>query len=309
MIAVVRWASRGLLLALVLSSTGCGGCGAEPDTTAADAATPSSNDGGLRAESRQPTPLAPSVVAKRLNPSNLPVYDGQTAILEGNVYVRGPAAPQLDPPKTSTCKNLLDYRLFREGPADANGRRPLADAIVGVTGYNAFVPPKGDAVEVSVRDCMFDRRTVVLTLGQRIEVKNTEPLNSGVFYMPKLTKGAAPTDMVVAPGNSVKLYMNEPGRALMVDGMAHGHLYADVFVSLSALHIVTDKNGHFVLPGIPVGDLEVSVMHPAFDVGQVKTKLTFKPGETTHHDFEVTYVPKAVGDAGATGAAHADAGR
>lgn len=291
----MRWA-----FALCAVLVGCDGC-REPapisdgSAPTQDASTTTSDAGALSKEA----------VAKFLNPGNLPVYDGETAILEGNVFVRGPAAPELPPPATSTCRNVRDFRLFREGAADESGRRPLADAIVGVTGYDVFVPPKGDAVEITVKDCAFDRRTLAMTYGQHIEVKNAEALNSGIFYLPKLTKGRAPSDMVVAPGQVVKLYMNELGRALLVDGMAHGHLYADVFVARSALHVVSDRNGHFILAGIPVGTYEVNVLHPAFDAGKVHAKLTFKPGQTTHHDFELTYLP-ADGDGGAPSA---DAGR
>jgi len=286
-------------LAAGFALTACGSCGskdtkATPDAgAAASSAGSASGDGGLLAESKNATPVAASVVAKYLNPSDLPKYEGPTAILEGNVYVRGPAAPDLDPPARSSCKNVTDYRLFREGAADPSGRRPLADAVVGVTGYSGFyVPARGDAVSVNIKDCSFDHRTVVLTFGQRLEVVNTEPLNSGTYYAPKLTKDLTSSQMIAAPGNTVKLYFQKPGRDLLVDGMGHGHLYADVYAAVHALHVVTDSAGHFILPGVPVGEYDATAMHPAFDDGGVHQKLVFKPGQTTHHDFELTYVPK-----------------
>jgi hypothetical protein len=219
------------------------------------------------------------------------------------VYVRGPAAPSLEAPSRSTCKNVRDYRLFRDGPADASGRRPLGDAVVGVTGYeDTFVPPKGDSVLVKVKGCAFEQRTIVLTFGQRLDIMNAEPLNSGVFYAPQLTKDAVSSLMIAAPGNTVKLYMDKPGRDLLVDGMGHGHLYADVFAAVHSLHVVTDTAGHFILPGVPVGTLDATAMHPAFDATGVTEKLVFKAGETTHHDFEITYAPKKIVDAGAPAA-------
>lgn len=291
----------GLVLApFAVLLAGCNGCnqpsqGREPAADAAKDAT----DAGLVSESKSTPAAAPSVIASYLNPGNLPAYTGATGILEGTVYVRGPAAPALDPPAKSSCKNVRDYRLFREGPADADGRRPLADAVVGVTGYSGFwIPPKGDSVEVHVKDCAFDHRTYVLTFGQFLQVKNDEALNSGTFYAPKLIKDVAASQMIAAPGNSVKIYFRKPGRDLLVDVMGHGHLYADVYAAVHSLHVVTDAAGHFILPGVPVGEYDATAMHPAFDDGGVKQKLTFKPGETTHHDFELTYAP--VGrDAGA----------
>lgn len=292
--------------------TGCNGCNAstndQGDAAVASAAVDASSDAGLVSESRS-NPIAAEAVAKVLNPNKLPPYQGPTAILEGTVYVRGPASPQLDAPKRSNCKNVADYRLFREGPADESGRRTLADAVVGVTGYDSFVPPKTDSQRLSVRDCAFDHRTVVLTYGQRLDVFNAEPLSSGVFYAPRLIKDTTSSLMIAAPGNTVKLYFQKPGRDLLVDGMNNSHLYADVFAAVNSLHVVTDSGGHFILPGIPVGELDVSVMHPAFDdSGVARQKLVFKAGQTTHHDFEVTYVPKAAkADGGAPSAADAGA--
>lgn len=289
------------LVCVVLA--GCSGCkdGTQAEATDAGVAPPSSlNDAGLAAESKSAPPIASAVVAQYLNPENLPKYDGPTAILEGTVYVRGPASPELEAPSRSSCKNVRDYRLFREGAADPSGRRPLADAIVGVTGYHGYyVPPKSDSVRLSVKDCVFEQRTVVLTFGQRLDIFNADALNSGTFYAPHLTKDTTSSLMIVAPGNTVKLYFQKPGRDLLVDGMGHGHLYADVFAAVHSLNVVTDTAGHFILAGIPVGELDASVMHPAFaDNSLVKQKLVFKPGETTHHDFELTFTPQAKSDAG-----------
>lgn len=288
-----------VLAAGALSSSGCNGCN-KTGSAATDAAAPIASDAGLAAESKSTPPTAASVVAQYLNPRHYPEYSGPTAILEGTVYVRGPAAPNLDPPARSTCKSVSDYRLFREGSADPTGRRPLADAVVGVTGYkDTYVPAKTDSVAVRVKDCAFEQRTIVLTFGQRLDITNAEALNSGVFYAPQLTKDSSSSLMIAAPGNTVKLYFPKPGRDLLVDGMGHGHLYADVFAAVHSLHVVTDTAGHFILAGIPVGELDATAMHPAFDSGGVSQKLVFKAGETTHHDFELTYVPVSKSDAGA----------
>ncbi len=305
--ARVRLAAAAMGLALAASlSSGCSGCSKTADSAPPDGAAASAADAGLAAESKSMPPAAASAVAQYLNPQNYPAYDGPTGILQGHVYVRGPAAPNLDAPARSTCKNVSDYRLFRDGAPDPSGRRPLADAVVGVTGYHdTFVPPRTDAVAVRVKDCAFEQRTIVLTFGQRLDITNAEALNSGVFYAPQLTKDSASSLMIAAPGNTVKLYFARPGRDLLVDGMGHNHLYADVFAAVHSLHVVTDAAGHFILPGIPVGELDASAMHPAFDSGGVTQKLVFKAGETTHHDFELTYVPASRPDAGAP---KADAG-
>src|SRR5260370_33975029 len=77
-----------------------------------------------------------SVVAV-VNPEALPVSDGPTGIVEGTVLVRGPDAPPLPNLDVAACPAALDTygKLFRAGPPRDDGLRPLADAVVAVTGY------------------------------------------------------------------------------------------------------------------------------------------------------------------------------
>src|SRR5579859_1979436 len=97
-----------------------------------------------------PVPLAS--VEQVVNPQALPVYQGPTGSVEGTVYVLGPRAPNVTV-DVKKCPAALDVygKLFREGPARADGSRPLADVAVVAVGYTgSYVPERSEAKQVSI---------------------------------------------------------------------------------------------------------------------------------------------------------------
>src|SRR5262249_36574569 len=141
--------------------------------------------------------------------------------------------------------------------------RTLADTMITVTGYNGFVPAKGDEHPIKIHGCAYDRRTVVMTYGQHLEVFNTDSKES---YLPKLDGANMPAQMAAMPrGDSVKLYPNEVGYYALKDDANHGWMYADVFVVPYATHAVTGLDGRYRIDGIPPGKVKVSMYAPVVD--------------------------------------------
>jgi hypothetical protein len=164
-------------------------------------------------------------------------------------------------------------KLFRVGQDGA-----LADALVTVTGYDAYVPPKEPVVKLTIHGCSFPRRTLAAAYGQRIEIANLDKIDS---YMPYLDGAPTKAILVAIPGgDSVKLYPHEPGHYLIRDQLPNEHLAADVFVLKFATHDVTGLDGKYEITGIPVGQVEVAAMLPA--TGKHKTqRIEIKEGENT----------------------------
>ena len=75
--------------------------------------------------------------------------------------------------------------------------------MVAVTGYEGYIPADGDVYPISIRGCAYDRRTLVLTYGQRIEVKNREVKQS---FLPLLDGSSMPAQLIAMPkGDAVEL--------------------------------------------------------------------------------------------------------
>lgn len=205
-------------------------------------------------------------VKAMVNPENLPAYAGPTGSIEGTVSISGPAAPGtgLSPATFSECPNAAKtYGVrFRSGPMpEAGDTRWLADAIVVITGYKGFwIREKNEAVEAQIEGCGFRKRTITMTFGQRLEVKNL----TDQFWTPEL-EPRSPGAMMMAPPHNVdpvKLYPKQAGRHALVD---HDRKYIvnDVMVFRHPLHAVTDMNtGHYRIDGVPVGKVRVTATHP-----------------------------------------------
>ena len=191
------------------------------------------------------------------NPGNLPVYAGPVGAIHGRVVTSGPAASAVTADTQSCPKAAPQYaRAFREGPADASGTRPVADAVVVVTGYSGFyIPEARTRARVVFADCDFETHTVTMTLGQQLEVVN----KTDVPFAPRLVP-SPPSVWLVAPpqerGEPIHLTPEAPGYLRLVDQLGRlKYLELGVYVLLHPLHTVSKPDGSFRIEGIPAQKL------------------------------------------------------
>lgn len=248
-------------------------------------------------------PIPSAAVAASVNPANLPIYDGPTGSVEGTVFVDGDPAPDSEDQDFASCPNAANLykKTFREGaPSGPNGARPVADALVGATGYAAFVPEKGEAKRLVFDDCTYGTRTVALTFGQRLEVSN----KSKRAIAPGLDQMISPALMIAPPdekGDPVKIYPAHPGFFTLSDrlGGAGKQRPLDVYVLLFPTHDVTNAAGHFRIDGIPVGKVDVFARLRV--IGQeASQKVEIRAGVVQKVDLVIHHKPSkaAAPDAG-----------
>jgi hypothetical protein len=276
----------------------CNGSGGQPSVDAAvdAAAPPPPPDGGTL----NVTPVPTASVEAMVNPDHLPPYQGPTGSVEGTIRVIGDPAPAT-PSDFSRCPDaeLTWGHAFREGPPEPNGQRPLADAVVVVTGYKGFfLPEASEAKEVRIERCAMTTRTVTLTFGQRLEVKNL----SREFWTPVLEPSATRVLMMATPnGDPAKIYPKKPGHFLLLD---HDRKYAlvDVYAFLHPLHTASSTTGYYRIDGLPVGKLKVSTTHPHID-SNAEQDVTIAAGVVQKVDLVLKNVNRDAGprvrDAGA----------
>ena len=231
------------------STAAAGGDGAAPSAAAARPSAPPNS-----------LPVPSASVEAVVNPERLPLYAGPTGSVEGTVLVAGPAAPDIPDLDFRTCPAGIDEygKLFRSGPTRADGKRPLADAVVVVVGYEGYYLPDKSPVEQAevTSGCGYATRTIAMTYGQRLEVVN----DSKFAFAPHLSGIFQPAVMIAPPGRNgdpVKLYPPKPGHYLLLDTM-QSFVREDLFVLRQPLHAVTDLAGHFRIDGVPVAKLSAS---------------------------------------------------
>lgn len=232
-------------------------------------------------------PVEAGVVHQAVNPAKAPPYAGPSATVFGAVTITGDPAPVLNDIVATIpeeCRSAVQVygRLFREGQG-----RVVADALVAVTGYRGFVPARGPAVTLSADRCSFETRTIALTFGQRIDVKNQDD-RANRTYIPKLL-GARQDAMLVAipKGDPVGVYPLNPGQYALVDS-GFPFMRADVFALKYSTHDVTDLKGHYTIGGIPPGEVTVSAYLPAIEA-TAERRVTLAPNSSKRIDLTLRF--------------------
>jgi hypothetical protein len=228
-------------------------------------------------------PVASAEILKEVNPEGRPAYRGPTARVRGVVRATGDEAPftglSIGRDACAPAREVYQ-KVFREGPG-----RSLADVLVAVTEYDGYVPPRAPTVDVSVRDCAWDRRTYAVTYGQNMSVKNLGPAEG---HLPALV-GSRQTALLLAlpNGDPVTLNPNKVGHFVLSDA-THEFMRADVFVLRYSTTAVTSLDGTYSIENIPVGKVKVSAFLPATGAVQEKS-LDLTADQTIDLDFQLGF--------------------
>jgi hypothetical protein len=232
-----------------------------------------------------PPTLPAEAIQKEINPRGLEPYDGPRGTVSGVVRISGDPPPALaqvtEQIPMGKCKAAAAMygKLFREG-----AERKLADALVAVTEYQGFVPPKTGAVELGAADCTFASRTLAVSFGQRLDVLNKGP----EAVTPQLLGSETAALLVAMPGGSaVPLLPRKPGQYAVVD-RSHPFAQVDVFVLSYPTVAVTGLDGAFEIPGVPTGDVLVSAVLPS--IGQsAERRIKVEEGKVTRVELTIVF--------------------
>jgi len=241
-----------------------------------------------------PVPIAS--VMQMVNPYGSPAYAGPTGSVEGTIsYVGDPPEDRpthADPVKCPRADAVYG-KSFRLGDPTAQGKE-LLDAIVAVTGYKDFyVAEKKESVNATIEGCAIEPRTITLTFGQKLDIRN----NSSEIIAPVIDQGLNAVMMVAVPRapDPISLYPKRPGRFPLTDHMGKAFMQNDIFVLLHSLHAVSDAHGHYRIDGVPVGKLTVNATHPSFG-SETAQPIEIFAGVVTKADLLLT---RKKSDAGA----------
>jgi hypothetical protein len=235
---------------------------------------------------KKTTETAATASASSVATPSAPTPGGSRGAVAGTIRVKGDPAPLIASivPKIPLGKCFAAHetysKLFREGPG-----RTLGDVLVAVTNYQGEAPKAADKVTLQANDCAYDRRTVALSLGQSVSVKN----NGGETYTPQLLGLPSQALLLAIPGGEpIDFKPHKLGQYQLID-RTHPFIFTDVFVMRYSTVDVTDIDGKYEIQDLPSGPAELSALLPI--TGQATTlKIQIPPGGTAHHDLVIEYL-------------------
>jgi hypothetical protein len=223
------------------------------------------------------------------------VADGGT--LSGTVrFARTPprAEPLTVTRNSEACGEQKDAEALIVGP-----ERGVQGGVVLVEGIARGKRPAGDVV-VDSRRCVFVSHVTVTALGERVQVRNSDP----VLHNPRGLVGKPTVFNLALPNRGqmidITRRLAEPEVIRVVCGI-HPHMSAWLIIHDSPYVAVTDERGAYSIDGIPPGTYGVTLWHEGYrargpdrdgrprygDPRVVRRVVTIAPRGTTRLDFEL----------------------
>jgi len=163
----------------------------------------------------------------------------------------------------------------------------LADVVVqlkGVTGTAAAAK----SVEIDQKGCLYVPQIIAVQAGQKIVVKNSDPMMHNVHINPTDTgnnqANNSPTQMPNSP--DITMSFSKPENFLKFQCDVHPWMFAWVTVVDSPYFSLSAKDGTFKIANVPAGKYTIEATHRK--LGAMSAEIEVKDGAATQNfTFEV----------------------
>jgi plastocyanin len=254
--------TRKLLCILVLSAA-CGG-----EKAASDSAATATSEGAVAATTG-------------------PTGD---ASVTGTVHFAGtpPANPTIDMTEEAACKTKyattpIDSQYVVAGGGLGNVLVYVKDGLPAGATYAAPAEP----VVIDQRGCIYHPRVFGVQVGQKVEIKNSDPVLHNIKAVPTKNRGfniSQPT-----AGMTTTRTFNTAEVMVPLQCNVHGWMNAHVAVLPHPFFATSTPDGKFTIKGLPPGTYTIEAWHEK--LGTQTMTVTVGQGESKTADFN--FAPKA----------------
>jgi plastocyanin len=216
-----------------------------------------------------------------------PAGDG---VVSGTVHFAGtaPANPTVDMSEEPACKAKYTGNPVDSQYVVSNGG--LGNAFVyvksGLPAGATYAPPSTPAV-IDQRGCEYHPRVFGIQVGQKLEIKNDDPLLHNIKAVPHANRGFN----ISQPSAGMTTTRTFDKEEVMVPFQCnvHGWMQAHAGVLSHPFYAVSTPDGKFTIKGLPPGTYTIEAWHEK--LGTQTANVTVGQGETKTADFNFT--PKA----------------
>lgn len=161
----------------------------------------------------------------------------------------------------------------------------LGDVVVSVQGISG--KSTGASAKPALLDqkaCFYVPQIFAVQTGQKIIVKNSDPVLHNVDVQPASDTGNTPQNQAQMPGGpELTLSFAKPEMFLKVKCDVHQWMFSWVSVFDHPYFAVSGKDGTYKIAGVPAGKYTLQAAHRK--LGKLTQEIEVKDGETTKADF------------------------
>jgi plastocyanin len=161
----------------------------------------------------------------------------------------------------TTCGN--SHPVARLALGQDNGVQRAFVYLDGVPGTQDSRPRQ--SVLVDQKDCQYAPHALAVPVGTKLEITNSDPILHNVHGYEMTAEGLQTIFNVAQPvrgqHNTIEPGLSKPGIVALTCEAGHPWMSAYVFVANHPYVAVTNDEGEFVIPDVPVGTYKIKMWH------------------------------------------------
>lgn len=204
---------------------------------------------------------------------------GLAGDITGIVTLNGTPPPekQITPLKEDpTCGRLHSEmpttHFYEVGP-----KGELADVVVMLKGAGKSTGASAPAAMLDQKGCEYVPQILAVQTGQKIEVKNSDPVLHNVHAMPTVAGNPEQNQPQMQGSPDLTFTFDKPENFLKFKCDVHPWMFAWVTVVDSPYFAVTDKDGKYTIKDVPPGEYTLVALHRKAAPNGVEQKVNVTP--------------------------------
>jgi plastocyanin len=160
----------------------------------------------------------------------------------------------------------------------------LADVVVSLQGVSGkSTGASAPTIELNQQGCEYSPQILVAQTGQKITIKNSDPVLHNVHAVPKVDGNKEMNAPQMAGSDALAVSFDKPEMFLKFQCDVHPWMFAWVSVFDHPYYAISAKDGTFKISNVPAGKYTIQAAHRK--AGMVTQEIEVKAGAPAKVDF------------------------